>query len=357
MVHSIREASSGRISTKKIATKYAALTLRSPRFRSLTAFPGVPIFLHVASACSTCWNSERHIRGDQMLAEIWDLGFRHVELGHGIRVSMLTGIKDFLRDHDLEVTSLHNFCPLPVDVFQASPDSLQCTSNDAHERKRAERHTLATIDQAFNLGASRVVLHLGFVPMGNATRRLLQQIYQGRLFSRQFVRTKLGALQRREKIDLCPRVLEWLQPVITHAAGAGVLLGIENRFRIETFPSESEFQKLFEALDPKVVGYWHDFGHAQIRHNLTLIDHAEWLGSVAHRLVGCHIHDVIYPDRDHRVPFSGTIPFRNLLTMIPRTLPLVWEPAPSMPAQAIREAFDQWNELLRHEQGTVRDAA
>jgi sugar phosphate isomerase/epimerase len=280
-----------------------------------------------------------------MLAEIWDLGFRRVELGHGIRVSLLQGIKEFMRDHDLEITSLHNFCPLPIDVFQASPDCLQCTSNDPVERRRAERHTLATIDQAFNLGASRVVFHLGSVPIGDATRHLLKQIYQGKLFSRQFVRTKLRALQRRQKIDLYPRVLEWLQPVIAHAAEAGVALGIENRVEIETFPSESEFRKLLDALDPKVVGYWHDFGHAQIRHNLTLIDHAEWLGSVAHRLVGCHVHDVIYPDRDHQVPFSGTIPFGDLLAMIPRTLPLVWEPAPSTPAQAIRAALDQWNEL------------
>jgi sugar phosphate isomerase/epimerase len=280
-----------------------------------------------------------------MLAEIWDLGFRRVELGHGIRVSLFQGIKEFMRDHDLEITSLHNFCPLPIDVFQASPDCLRCTSSDPGERRRAERHTLATIDQAFNLGASRVVCHLGFVPMGDATRQLLKQIYQGKLFSRQFVRTKLHALQQRQKTDLCPRVLEWLQPVIAHAAEAGVALGIENRVEIETFPSESEFQKLLDALDPKVVGYWHDFGHAQVRHNLTLIDHAEWLGSVAHRLVGCHVHDVIYPDRDHQVPFSGTIPFADLLAMIPGTLPLVWEPAPGTPAQAIRAALDQWNEL------------
>jgi hypothetical protein len=43
---------------------------------------------------------------------------------------------------------------------------------------------------------------------------------------------------------------------------------------------------------------------AHIRHNLTLIDPNEWLESVARRLVRCHVHDVIYPDREHRVPFG-----------------------------------------------------
>lgn len=50
---------------------------------------------------------------------------------------------------------------------------------------------------------------------------------------------------------------------------------------------------------------------AHIRHNLTLIDPNEWLESVARRLVRCHVHDVIYPDREHRVPFGGTAPFRD----------------------------------------------
>ena len=64
-------------------------------------------------AFSTCWNSSRHTRGDEMLNEIFALGFDRVELGHGIRQSLWEGIEQFLADHPMTVTSLHNFCPLP----------------------------------------------------------------------------------------------------------------------------------------------------------------------------------------------------------------------------------------------------
>ena len=292
-----------------------------------------------------------------MLEEIWNLGFRQIELGHGIRVSLLQGIADFVRDHDLTITSVHNFCPLPIDVFHSSPDCLQCTSNDGTERKRAERHTLATIDQAASVGAPTVVLHLGFARMRNFTKELVKQIYDGKIFSRTFVRTKLRALRLREQTDLYSRVLDWLRPVVEHATQAGVALAIENRIEIETFPNESEFQRLFQDLDQKVVGYWHDFGHAQVRQHLTLLDHAEWLKAAAPRLLGCHVHDVIYPDRDHRIPFQGIIPFKELLDLIPKQVPLVWELTPRVSADEILMALKRWRELFPHELGVARSAA
>jgi sugar phosphate isomerase/epimerase len=292
-----------------------------------------------------------------MLAEIWELGFRQVELGHGIRVSLLQGIADFLRDHDLTISSLHNFCPLPLEVFRASPDCLQCTSSDATERRRAQRHTLATIDQAVSFGAPYVVLHLGFVPMRDATVRLSKLIQQGKIFGRTFVQIKLRALRQREKTDLYPRVRDWLVPIVEHAKQAGVSLGIENRAELDTFPNEDEFKKLFDEFKEPVLGHWHDFGHAQIREHLTLQDHAERLQTAAPRLLGCHVHDVIYPDRDHRIPFTGTVPFKDLLPMIPARAPLVWELSPSAKADAIRTAFQEWRERFHSDAGNAQNAA
>jgi hypothetical protein len=57
------------------------------------------------------------------------------------------------------------------------------------------------------------------------------------------------------------------------------------------------------------VGYWHDFGHGQIKHNLGLLDHVEWLEMILPHLVGCHVHDVQWPARDHRTPFSGVLDY------------------------------------------------
>jgi sugar phosphate isomerase/epimerase len=288
-----------------------------------------------------------------MLEEIWELGFRQVELGHGIRISLLQGIAEFLRDHDLAISSLHNFCPLPLEVFHASPDCLQCTSPDAIERRRAERHTLATIDQAVRFGAHYVVLHLGFVPMRDATKGLSKLIYQGKIFGRTFVQTKLRALRQRQKTDLYPRVRDWLLPIVEHAKQAGIKLGIENRAELDTFPNEDELRKLFDDFKEPVLGHWHDFGHAQVSQNLTLQNHAEQLQAAAPRLLGCHVHDVIYPDRDHQIPFTGTVPFKELLPMIPAHAPLVWELSPSAQAVEIRNALQQWRELFHQDAGNA----
>ena len=58
--------------------------------------------------------------------------------------------------------------------------------------------------------------------------------------------------------------------------------------------------------------YWHDAGHAQIKENLGLIRHTAFLESLAPRLAGFHLHDVIYPDRDHAAPGTGTIDYAAL---------------------------------------------
>ena len=44
---------------------------------------------------STCWNSHRHQDGEEMIDEILSLGFDHVELSHGIKLSLLPGIMNF----------------------------------------------------------------------------------------------------------------------------------------------------------------------------------------------------------------------------------------------------------------------
>jgi sugar phosphate isomerase/epimerase len=295
-------------------------------------------------AFSTCWNSNRHTRGDEMLKEIFALGFDHVELGHGIRQSLWEGIAQFLADHPMKVTSLHNFCPLPVEIQGSAPDCYQCTSIHATERDRARHYTLQTIDYAHRLGAKRVVVHLGSVSAPEPTERLIQSIFAGRYLDRRYVRLKLDAIRRREAVAAYDRVVEWLQPARAHARAAGVSLGIENRIGIETFPSEREFRRLFKEIADDTIGYWHDFGHAQVRHNLTLMDHAEWLAEMSPRLIGCHIHDVHFPARDHRVPFSGMIDFASLLPSLPLEQPMVWELSSSASKDDIVAALTHWKQ-------------
>jgi sugar phosphate isomerase/epimerase len=300
-------------------------------------------------AFSTCWNSARHRDGSEMLQEIVDLGFRAVELSHGIRLPLLEGISRFVATGAIEITSLHNFCPLPIDIRKAAPDCFQCTSHRPNERARALRHTLETIDWAAKFGVKRVVLHLGSVPMGKISKRLLHHLQAGKTSDRKYLKWKEKALQKRRQLNYYTRVAEWLDKIVDRAKRSGVVLGIENRIGIDTFPSEQEFRRLLEEFGPEVVGYWHDFGHAQIRHHLTLIDHRAWLTEMLPRLIGCHVHDVKLPDRDHQVLFTGNLPLEELIPLVPESVPLVWELSSSVTPGEIGVALQRWNALFKND--------
>src|SRR5476651_960958 len=110
-------------------------------------------------SCSTCWNSGRHIDGEAMLEEILGLGFERVELGHGIRLSLMDGIQKMFNKGKVTFSSLHNFCPLPIEITRSSPDCYQFSSHREPERERAVRLSFQTIDFAARLGAPFVVLH------------------------------------------------------------------------------------------------------------------------------------------------------------------------------------------------------
>jgi sugar phosphate isomerase/epimerase len=284
-----------------------------------------------------------------MLQEIVDLGFRAVELGHGIRTPLVEGINQFLSEGAMEVTSLHNFCPLPIDVMQAAPDCFQCTSHRPGERARALRHTLKTIDWAAKLNAKRVVLHLGSVPMAKMSRRLLHHLKKEKTSEQKYVNLKQRAVRERAKLDYYARVADWLTNIVEHAKQVGIRLGVENRIEIDTFPSEEEFRRLFQDFDPGVLGYWHDFGHAQIRQHLTLSNHRELFIEMLPHLIGCHVHDVKNPDSDHQPPFAGDTPFSQLVPLISPSVPLVWELRPSVKPAEIEAALQCWNAAFKND--------
>src|SRR5256885_16150018 len=73
-------------------------------------------------AFSTSWNSGRHTDGAEMLREIKELGFNRVELGHGIRISLMPGIQKMFEAGAGGVTGLDKFFSLSGESLQASPD-------------------------------------------------------------------------------------------------------------------------------------------------------------------------------------------------------------------------------------------
>ena len=103
-----------------------------------------------------------------MIQEILDLGFEYIELGHGIRMTLVGGILKMVESGKVKVTSLHNFCPLPVEITRASPDCYQFSSGNPPERDRALRHTFQTIDFANPRSPTGNQLYSAFEILGNA---------------------------------------------------------------------------------------------------------------------------------------------------------------------------------------------
>ena len=284
-----------------------------------------------------------------MIEEILQLGFDTLELSHGIRSSQFEGILQIREKRKFKISSVHNFMPMPVEVQTDSPDCYEFTSDRAADRERALKFTLATIDWAAKLESPFVVVHTGRIRSLNLTDPLRQMLEQGKLHSREFVRQKLAAVQAREKVAEAfnTRVLEILREAAEHAGKRGVKIGVENREYYEAVPSERDFPNFLQRLDSKNVGYWHDFGHAQIKENLTLIDHRLHLETMAPRLLGCHIHDTRWPFKDHCPPFTGDTRFEELVPLLPKKCAMVLEMSPRAEAADIVKAAETWEKKFR----------
>jgi len=277
-----------------------------------------------------------------MLREIRELGFEYAELSHGIRISLLPGIIDAVDAGEIKISSLHNFCPLPVGVNNAAPNLYQFSAERPRERELAHRYTLKTLDLAARVKAPAVVLHLGSIEMKNYTDKLIEMVGRGERESEKYSRLCNEVDEKREakKGPFLERVKEELKKLLPEAESRGLKLGAENRQALEELPFESDFQFLFRELGSDTVAYWHDTGHAQIKENLGFMPHVMHLESLQDRLFGMHIHDVQFPGRDHCAPGSGTIDFAALKQPAQKATVRVFEFSPSLTAEEVRRGTE-----------------
>lgn len=112
---------------------------------------------------STCWNSHRHQDGEEMIDEILSLGFDHVELSHGIKLSLLPGIMRAMEAGKVQVAGVHNYFPAPIDEVGDAPDSRPFTADLLQVRAKAIELTKKSMEQGAALGAGYIVLHMGTV--------------------------------------------------------------------------------------------------------------------------------------------------------------------------------------------------
>lgn len=298
-------------------------------------------------AFSTCWNNSRHTDGESMIDEIIELGFNHIELSHGMTVAKLPGIQRAYRAKKFTCSGIHNFFPSPVEVMIDAPDAYEYTSHRPFDRKRAFDMTLKTLELAAEFNAHYVVLHMGSTPLNHRkfTKPLTELVTAGLQHDPKFIKQKIQFIKKREKIAplYYRRALETLETLLPKAQEYGVKLAVESRSRFEDMPNEREMLKLQEHFnDNPWVGYWHDFGHVQLKHNLGLLDHQQWLETISPHLIGGHVHDVQWPARDHRTPLTGTLDFKSLLSHFPKNCPLIWELSPTRETEEIRDSLKKW---------------
>jgi sugar phosphate isomerase/epimerase len=241
---------------------------------------------------------------------------------------------------------------MPIEVFADNPDCYEFTSHRLGERERAVKLTQQTMETALEFGASFVVLHLGrIMPLRGMTRSLLDALRAKGVADRGYNRAKLDAVQKREKqgAGFLDRATRLLEPLVDQASTMGLTLVVENRSDFESIPTERELLALLRRFDSSHLRYWHDFGHAQMRESLGLLDHAQWLQEIAPFAAGAHLQDARWPDEDHLVPFEGEIPFDQLVPLLPSSLPYVLELSSQATPAAIQAAVAKWKTLALNE--------
>jgi sugar phosphate isomerase/epimerase len=291
---------------------------------------------------STCWNSHRHTDGRALLREVRELGFEYAELSHGTRISLLPGILEAVGAGEMKISTLHNFCPLPMGVNHAAPNLYQFTAESDRERESALKHTLKTLEFATRVKAPLVVLHLGSVELKDYSGRLKEMLERGEKDSPKYKKIVAEVIDKRKAKQgkFVERLYASLRKIIPEAEARGIRLGCENREALEELPFEDDFALLFRELSSSAMTYWHDTGHAQIKEHLGFIQHAQHLQTYAERLAGFHIHDVQPPARDHCAPGSGSVNFAALKPVVKPQHIKVFEFSPAMPVEELKRGVE-----------------
>jgi sugar phosphate isomerase/epimerase len=284
-----------------------------------------------------------------MVNEVRALGFEYVELGHGTRLSLLSGVQEAVAAGEIKISSVHNFCPTPIGVMGPAPNHYLPSSRDEEERRYAVRHTLRTIDCAAALGAKAVVMHLGRVQMRDYTYRLLNLHVEGRADSPKYQRLSTKAVDVRDKKrqKYLDQVYRTLEEILPRAKEMNVKIGMETRLGIEEIPNEEEAAEILARFGSDTIMYWHDVGHAAVKEVLGLMCLDSILNRFRGRTAGMHLQDFHPPAEDHLPPGIGQFDFGRLAPYVTDDMVLAWEIHPHWKAEEIAEGVKRVHELLR----------
>ena len=254
-----------------------------------------------------------------MLKEMAALGFDHVELSHGIRITLVPGVIRGVEEGVVKISSTHNFCPLPTGVVQAAPNLFEPSATEHREHDQWLRHTKRSIDFAAQVKAKAVVCHLGSVTFFwfNPARALRNYLRDHHDAGRTAEDRAYHALLQKSLVKLRKRMPPFwnqvkasINEILEYTRQKGIQLGFENREKFEELPLDADYAEFVASLPAETVGYWHDTGHADIKEGMGLLNHRLHLEKLAPRTIGFHLHDVSAQGQDHQPVGAGHIDFK-----------------------------------------------
>ena len=269
---------------------------------------------------STCWNSHRHTDGRAMLREIRDLGFEYAELSHGTRISLLPGILEAVDAGEMKISSLHNFCPLPMGVTHAAPNLYQFS---------AERPARARTGRALHAQDHRVRR-----PRQGAAGRAALRQHRHEELHRQAARPgrprregdrpntrssapKLDEKREAKKEPFVERVNEVAEEAPAGSRSARHQAGHRKPRGAGGTAAGKRFPVPFPRTDqpePRSIGTTPATPRSR-RTSGSSTTPCIW-NRCATASSGFHIHDVQFPGRDHCAPGTGTIDFAALKPLV-----------------------------------------
>lgn len=277
-------------------------------------------------ALSTAWNALRHRSGRKMALELLGLGFDTLELNVHVTEPMIREIEPMVKQGEIQICSLHNYCPTPKGVRreEAAAVNMPIASPDGFERRKAVGHTRRTIEWAARLGAPAVVIHAGAVPIEIRQREALRLIGAGCQEDARKIVAKDMMERTAVRQTYIDSVTASLDELSAHAESAGVKLGLETRYYYGEIPSLDEFGTIFESVPSPALGYWHDTGHAHTMEVLGIASQVDFLDRYGDRLIGIHLHDAV-GSSDHRALGRGQIDFPKIMEYVRTDTAIVLE--------------------------------
>ncbi len=266
--------------------------------------------------------------------------FSAVELNYRVCPLDASLTLELLKKYEMRVVSLHNTCSYRPEHYEPDdPYGDELASLDEDKRRWSVEKLIGTAEMARRLGAQAIVIHSGYVDsikfepryerileatkknsIDGTVRALAAELYEERLKAAEPHLEQLVKSLR----EVCPRFPE-------------LKFGLETRYHLHSIPVMGEVEQIIEGVGAENLGYWHDYGHAQVMENLGLVPHREWLERYRDVLVGVHLHAIEHPFHDHLAGSPGELKVDMLRELLTPSCIKVAEPSPeNTPDRVVR---------------------